>query len=90
MLGCATHHMPFMYLILFCELGSSSLCFSSEMTIYVLEKSAMGGSRRLLAVDVFMYLQNNTNWKVRYLDERGGRIEGENGEGGRERGRQRN
>ncbi|KAL5460493.1 hypothetical protein EMCRGX_G033944 [Ephydatia muelleri] len=33
------------------------------MTIYVLEKSAMGGSRRLLAVDVFMYLQNNTNWK---------------------------
>eukprot|EP00731_Ephydatia_muelleri_P030790 Em0022g304a len=35
----------------------------SEMTIYVLEKSAMGGSRRLLAVDVFMYLQNNTNWK---------------------------
>ena len=42
----------------------------------------MGGSRRLLAVDVFMYLQNNTNWKVRYSDERGERIEGENGEGG--------
>ncbi len=35
------------------------LC-SSEMTIYILEKSVMGGARHLLAGDVFMFLQNAT------------------------------
>lgn len=28
------------------------------MTIYILEKSVMGGARHLLASDVFMFLQN--------------------------------
>ncbi len=34
--------------------------YSSEMTIYMLEKSVMGGARHLLAGDVFMFLQNTT------------------------------
>lgn len=28
------------------------------MTVYILEKPVLGGSRRLLAADVFMFLQN--------------------------------
>ena len=33
---------------------------SSEMTVYVLERSVMGSTRHLLAADVFMFLQNAT------------------------------
>ena len=42
--------------IIFCFL----LTCSSEMAIYILEKSVMGGTRRLLAADVYMFLQNAT------------------------------
>ena len=36
---------------------------SSEMTVYLLERSVMGGSRCLLAGDVYMFLQKNMVWK---------------------------
>lgn len=32
--------------------------FSSEMTIYFLGKSVMGGTHRFTAIDVYMFLQN--------------------------------
>ena len=43
--------------VVFCYLLSHT--FSSEMTVYLLEKSVMGGSRCLLAGDVYMFLQKN-------------------------------
>ena len=40
---------------------------SSEMTIYILEKSVMGGARHLLASDVFMFLQNDSRKVVNVI-----------------------
>lgn len=42
-------------------------CSSSEMTISILEKPVLGGTRRLLAADVFMYFQNASGKVSHYI-----------------------
>ena len=49
------------------SLFPSPVC-SSEMTIYILEKPVLGGTRRLLAADVFMFLQNASGKVCSHFD----------------------
>ena len=71
--ACITDYVIFLHMYVHAKLLSSYWCIltffvfsfpcSSEMTVYLLERSVMGGSRCLLAGDVYMFLQKNMVWK---------------------------